>query len=162
MPVVISLSEVISDDWIRIDDNSEIDEPAQIIVSRQRLQRDWTDLQKSGFILGLELEVTDAVEEFAGYLSRLDLIVLNFEVFADGRAFSQARLLRERMDYFGDIRAQGNVLRDQLSFMHRCGFTQFQLADAEGEEVRLALNAFSDISHSYQPELAIRTSISDK
>ncbi len=69
-----------------------------------------------------------------------------------GRAFSQARLLRERMAYRGDIRAQGDVLRDQLSFMQRCGFTQFQLADSE--EISLALNAFSDISHSYQPELS--------
>ena len=152
MSVVISLSEVISDDWIKIDDNSETGECARIIVSRHHLQRDWMDLHKSDFKLGVELEVTDAVEEIADYLPRLELIVLNFGAFADGRAFSQARLLRQRMAYRGDIRAQGDILRDQLSFMQRCGFTQFRLAD--GEEVELALNAFSDISHSYQPRLS--------
>ena len=69
---------------------------------------------------------------------------LNFLSFADGRAFSQARLLRERYDYRGDIRAHGEVLRDQLSFMQRCGINQFNLA--EGEDLELALAALSTTS----------------
>ena len=75
------------------------------------------------------------------------------ESFADGRAFSQARLLRERFSFQGDIHAQGEVLRDQLSFMQRCGVSQFRLA--EREDTELALSAFADISKNYQPELKV-------
>ena len=83
--------------------------------------------------------------------SKFHLRVLKFEGFSDGRAFSQARLLRERYRFTGEIRARGEVLRDQLSFMQRCGFTEFELED--NTDIKLALSAFGDISHSYQPEL---------
>ena len=115
------------------------------------MRDDWKALYESSVSLGVELEVTDLVEDIAGYLARLELVVLRFESFADGRAFSQARLLRERLGYTGLLRASGEVLRDQLAFMRRCGFDQFLLAD--GEEVDLALAAFSDINRSYQPEV---------
>ena len=151
MSVVISLNEVITDDWFEAGDNDELGSNKSIIISLQRLQRDWNFLRSSNYRIGVELEVTDDVEEIGEFLERLDLVVLNFNVFADGRAFSQARLLRERLGYLGDLRARGDVIRDLLSFMHRCGFTQFQLADSEN--VEHALNAFSDISDTYQPEI---------
>ncbi|MGB5063692.1 MAG: DUF934 domain-containing protein, partial [Candidatus Competibacter sp.] len=69
--------------------------------------------------------------------------------FSDGRAYSQARLLRERHGYRGEIRAVGDVLRDQLFFMARCGFDAFEpRADRSLED---ALAAFGDFSASYQP-----------
>ena len=111
-----------------------------------------TGLNEPDWLLGVELEATDRVADIEALLARLQLVVLNFTAFADGRAFSQARLLRERFSFQGDIRAQGEVLRDQLSFMQRCGVSQFCLTDSE--DVDLALNAFTDISKSYQPELA--------
>ena len=157
MSVVISLNEIITDDWVEIGDNYALGSKQSVIISLQRLQRDWDDLRSSNHKLGVELEVPDEVDEIEEYLPRLDLVVLNFNVFADGRAFSQARLLRERLSYEGDLRARGDVIRDQLSFMHRCGFTQFQLA--ESEEVELALNAFSDISDTYQPEIKSTASV---
>jgi uncharacterized protein (DUF934 family) len=155
MSVVINLNEVITDDWAEIEDSDEMGSKKSVIISLLRLQRDWEDLRSSDYRIGVELEVTDEVEEIGEFLPRLDLVVLNFNVFADGRAFSQARLLRERFGYQGDLRARGDVIRDQLSFMHRCGFTQFHLA--ESEEVELALNAFSDISDTYQPEIKSAT-----
>ncbi len=151
MSVVINLNEVITDDWLETSDSDELGSNRSVIISLQRLQRDWDVLQSSDYRIGVELEATDDVEEIREFLPRLDLVALNFNVFADGRAFSQARLLRERLGYRGELRARGDVIRDQLSFMHRCGFTQFQLADSE--EVELALNAFSDISDTYQPEI---------
>ena len=54
---------------------------------------------------------------------------LTFPAFTDGRAFSQARLLRQRFGYKGEIRATGNVLRDQYAFMQRCGFDAFEVAE---------------------------------
>ena len=150
MGILIRADQVIEDTWIRLEDDTSIDHH-QVIVSSSRLRDDWKALYESSVSLGVELEVTDLVEDIAGYLARLELVVLRFESFADGRAFSQARLLRERLGYTGLLRASGEVLRDQLAFMRRCGFDQFLLAD--GEEVDLALAAFSDINRSYQPEV---------
>ncbi|MCP4768510.1 MAG: DUF934 domain-containing protein [Gammaproteobacteria bacterium] len=151
MAIVTSSCEVIEDDWIRYDRQRLIGCASQVVASVADLVMYRKFFQRAVFQLGVELEVTVAIEEIQEWLPRLDLVILNFDNFADGRAFSQARLLRERYRYQGDIRAQGDVLRDQLSFMQRCGINQFDLGDSEN--VDLALNSFSDISKNYQPEL---------
>jgi uncharacterized protein (DUF934 family) len=151
MATVINTCEVIEDDWIRYDRKRPIGFANRVIVSVADLLRYRVFFERATFQLGVELEVTTDIEEISDWLPRLNLVVLNFESFADGRGFSQARLLRERYDYAGDIRAQGEVLRDQLSFMRRCGINQFRLV--ENEDLALALNSFSDISQNYQPEL---------
>ena len=151
MTTVIDLSEVIVDDWVRYDRFRTQGRARRVLVSLEDLGRYPRYFERSLFQLGVELEVDDEIDDIVSWLPRLDLVSLNFAVFADGRPFSQAKLLRERFDYRGDIRAHGEVLRDQLSFMQRCGINQFCLA--EGEDVELALGAFQDISESYQPEL---------
>jgi uncharacterized protein (DUF934 family) len=151
MTTVIDLSEVIVDDWVRYDRFRALGGVRRVLVSFEDLGRYPRYFERSLFQLGVELEADVPIDDIAGWLPRLDLISLNFAVFADGRPFSQAKLLRDRFGYRGDIRAHGEVLRDQLSFMQRCGINQFSLA--EGEDVELALGAFADISESYQPEL---------
>ena len=151
MTTVINLSEVIVDDWVRYDRFRPLGGARRVLVSIEDLERYPRYFERSLFELGVELAPDDRVDDIAGWLSRLGLVSLNFGGFADGRPFSQAKLLRERFAYRGDIRAHGQVLRDQLSFMQRCGINQFSLA--EGEDVELALGAFQDISESYQPEL---------
>jgi uncharacterized protein (DUF934 family) len=69
---------------------------------------------------------TDRLEPLKAHLGRLKLIVLDFPKFTDGRAYSQARLLRGRLGYKGELRATGAVFRDQLPFLLRCGFTSFE------------------------------------
>jgi uncharacterized protein (DUF934 family) len=92
---------------------------------------------------------TDPVEDLAPDVGRLRLIVLDFPKFSDGRAYSQARLLRGRLGYTGELRASGNVLQDQALFMLRCGFDSF---DSEqkgfGEALARARGLFSVV---YQP-----------
>ncbi len=90
----------------------------------------------------------DALEEVAKYLERFDLIALLFPVFTDGRAYSVARLLRSRYHFKGELRAIGNVLRDQLFFMERCGINAFCLS--EGKDMEDALSAFTEFSVKYQ------------
>ena len=151
MSIVIDSCKVIPDEWQRLDDLAPLEKSGAVIVSFERLSNDWSRLRKAECRLGVELDVTDLVEDIEAMLPRLELVVLNFGAFADGRAFSQARLLRERFAFVGDIRAQGEVLRDQLSFMQRCGISQFSLLDEE--DVDQALGAFNDISQNYQPVL---------
>lgn len=122
-------------------------------MSSERLRQQWRQLESADFDLGIECAVTDLVEDIRRYLPRLSLVVLNFPVFSDGHAFSQAYLLRKRYAYQGDIWAVGDVIPDQLCFMRRCGFNQFQLADSE--LVGLALASLCGISHSYQPNFKL-------
>ena len=87
--------------------------------------------------------------ELQPYLDRLDLIALSFPKFRDGRAFSQARLLRERYGFKGEIRATGDVLQDQLLLMVRSGFDGFALAkEADATAFDAALKRYSVF---YQP-----------
>jgi uncharacterized protein (DUF934 family) len=87
---------------------------------------------------------TDDVEALAVDLHRLSLIVVEFPRIGEGRGFSQARLLRQRLQYRGELRARGALKRDQLFFLARCGFDSFDLDPTENLEAALgALDAFS-------------------
>ncbi|MFT5658532.1 MAG: hypothetical protein ACI9KN_001813 [Gammaproteobacteria bacterium] len=152
MPKVINKHQVIDDKWSNLDDDQDIScVNTKIIVSLERLKRDFESLKKKSKALAVKLEETAAVNEIVPFLNDLQMVVLQFKVFADGRAFSQAKLLRDRHGYQGQIRAVGDVIRDQLSFMQRSGFSQFQLA--ETEDVNQAIHAFNEISKTYQPDL---------
>ena len=90
----------------------------------------------------------DEVESLAPWLNRLPMIALEFPNFRDGRAYSQAYLLRTRLGWAGELRAIGDVLRDQLFYLHRCGFDAFALrADKDPYE---ALESLKDFSVTYQ------------
>ena len=97
----------------------------------------------------LTLANTDEVMQLGARLDGVNLIVLNFPKFTDGRAYSQARLLRERLGYRGELRATGAVLLDQLPFMLRCGFDSFE-SDQKGFGDALA-KAQTLFSVVYQP-----------
>lgn len=77
--------------------------------------------------IAVELAADVDVLETAAKLVLGDLVLLRLDVFSDGRAFSQARLLRVRLNFRGDIRAVGDVVPDQIEFMQRCGINQFEL-----------------------------------
>jgi len=97
----------------------------------------------------LVLANTEDVLQLGERLNDVRLIVLNFPKFTDGRAYSQARLLRERLGYRGELRATGAVFLDQLPFMLRCGFDSFE-SDQKGfgEALARARTLFSVV---YQP-----------
>jgi uncharacterized protein (DUF934 family) len=73
---------------------------------------------------------------------------VKFPSFTDGRGYSVGRLLRERYGWTGELRAVGDIQRDQLFYLARCGFNAFALR--EGEDVDAALTAFADFSERYQ------------
>jgi uncharacterized protein (DUF934 family) len=104
---------------------------------------------KNPIVSTVTLANTDQVGELAQHLGRLKLIVLHFPKFSDGRAYSQARLLRERFGYRGELRATGDVLQDQLPFLLRCGFDSFESGQKGfGEALAKARTLFSVV---YQP-----------
>jgi uncharacterized protein (DUF934 family) len=98
--------------------------------------------------LGVVLSPAHKVEQLAPDLARFQLIGAEFSGPSEGRGYTQARLLRERYRWNGELRATGYVRRDQLFFMARCGFNCFELPDSE---IDSAGSAFSTFSAEYQP-----------
>jgi uncharacterized protein (DUF934 family) len=94
--------------------------------------------------LGILLQSDEHPEKIADDLDKFDLVALDFPVFRDGRAYSYARLLRDRYGFDGELRAVGNVLLEQLHYMHRLGFNAFQLDGKQPlEDWRTAAGEFS-------------------
>ena len=98
--------------------------------------------------VGPWLESDDLPSDIQGNLNDIPVIAVNFPAFADGRGFSIARLLRERLNYTGEIRAIGQPIRDQLTYLFRCGFNAVDLADHYDAESALA--SLNDFSENYQ------------
>jgi len=102
-----------------------------VIVDLARWRADCDALIDRAGPVGERLASAELAEEIAEDIGHLDLVALEFPMFKDGRAYSTARLLRERYGFTGELRAVGNVLRDQFLFMHRCGFDAYEVADEE-------------------------------
>ncbi|MDD2046008.1 DUF934 domain-containing protein [Pseudomonas putida] len=83
---------------------------------------------------GLWLGPDDEVEPLQPWLAQLPLIAIDFPSFRDGRGYSQAYLLRTRLGWHGELRAIGDVLRDQLSHMRQCGFDSFAVREDKSAE----------------------------
>lgn len=143
---------VVNDHWRHLPDDAALilcDEDDGIIVSLARWQNDRRALLARGTGLGVRVSAEDALEPVVPDLGYFGVIALRFGVFTDGRGYSQARLLRQRYGYDGEIRAVGDVLPDQVAFLERCGVNAFEIpAD---QDIKQVLKAFAEISISYQP-----------
>ena len=100
--------------------------------------------------LGVEVLPGEDVRSLSPYLERLQLIALAFPTFSDGRSYSAARLLRERLGYRGELRATGDVLADQIPLMRRCGFDSFEVRHAPTRQA-LASGRLAEVRRYYQP-----------
>jgi uncharacterized protein (DUF934 family) len=134
MPLVKG-GKIASDAFARVADDAELPQQAGILVSAARFLADPEGLLgRPGGRLGVIWPNNRDVDDLVPYLDRLAVVALVFPSFRDGRAYSQARLLRERYTYRGELRATGQVLRDQFVFMLRAGFDAFEVkkqSDAE-------------------------------
>lgn len=100
---------------------------------------------------GILLQAEDDPVVLVADLGRIELIAIAFARFADGRGYSIARLLRGRYGYRGELRAVGDVLRDQMHYLKRVGFDAFELrAD---QDPQAAIGAFDDFSEAYQTSI---------
>ena len=138
-----------ADAYVHVADDAPLPADGPIIVGLARWQEDRGLIEPRNSPVGVRLKPSDPVEQVARDLHRLSVVALEFPKFNDGRAMSQARLLRERHGYRGEIRATGKVLRDLLLFMHRCGFDAFEVADNVTAEV--VASSLSEFSVFYQP-----------
>lgn len=137
-----------NDSWKLLADEDPAGE-GDIIVSEERWGREREQLLSREGRVGVCLGPDAAPDELAADLPSIDLIAVEFPKFTDGRGYSIARLLRDRLGFKGELRAVGDVLPDQVLFMQRCGFDSMQLAD--GRDPAVALAALEEIRVRYQP-----------
>jgi uncharacterized protein (DUF934 family) len=147
---LIKGGKVVADPFVDASAAAEIPAAGAVIVSldQWRAQRD--ALLERGTPLGIRLHSDQSPEAIADDVQRFALIALEFPKFRDGRAYSYARLLRERYGFKGELRAVGDVLMEQLFFMVRTGFDAFDLQQSP-DPVAAFQTALADFTVWYQP-----------
>jgi len=142
MPLVKN-TEVVSDRYIRILDDAPIPASGAVLVPAERFLADAAEFAARNAETGVIWPNNQDIDKLAPHLDKLALVALVFPKYQDGRAYSQARILRERHGYRGELRATGAVLRDQFVFMLRAGFDSFEVKkDADAR-------AFGSVSKRY-------------
>ena len=152
MPTLIRVRDGVFTDvpdaFVTLDDEAPAPASQGLIVSLTRFQTDGEALLDGGRALGVRLEPDQPVESLAYDLHRLALVAPCFPKFRDGRSLTAATLLRERLGFTGEVRAVGQVLREQAFFMVRCGFDSF--APADGSTAADWARAAGRFHHVYQ------------
>ena len=148
MPLV-KHGKITSDTLVHVADDAEIPGDGAILIPAARFLEDPEGLSRRVGRTGVIWPNNRDVDDLVPYLDRLAVIALMFPTFRDGRAYSQARLLRERHGFKGELRATGQVLRDQFVFMLRAGFDAFEVKkDSDAEAFA---NTTKRYSVFYQP-----------
>jgi uncharacterized protein (DUF934 family) len=148
MPLVKN-GKIAVDIFVHVPDGAELPEGGATLISATRFLEDPEALLARNGELGVIWPNNRDVDDLVPFLNRLAVVALVFPTFRDGRAYSQARLLRERHGYRGELRATGQVLRDQFMFMLRAGFDAFEVGkESDAEAFALTAKRYSVF---YQP-----------
>lgn len=143
---VIEGNTLVEDRWTAVADDAALpDGPALVSFARWVEDSAVRERPETGVIVRPE----DAWQDAVPALLSATQIAIRFDRFADGRGYSIARLLRERHGYQGTLRASGDVLRDQVFYLRRCGFDVLEIRGDKSSED--ALKALKDFSVAYQP-----------
>ncbi|PTY36673.1 hypothetical protein BGP77_05110 [Saccharospirillum sp. MSK14-1] len=153
MQNLIKNGALLTDDaWVLIeDDSTNIAENTAAILPLPR----YLALNEANNLptrVGVWLNDEQMADDVADLLDKVELVALHFPKFADGRSFSKARLLRDRLGYQGEIRAIGDFLPDQVDYMARCGIDAF--ACRNEQEARTALSMLDTFSIHYQGDVS--------
>ncbi len=145
---IIQRGEIVEDSWQHVGADDDIPATGDVIVSLDRWTADRDALIARDGKLGLRIDGTHDVRALEPDLVHFSTIAIDFPVFTDGRGYSHARILRGQLGYEGELRAIGEVLRDQIFYMHRVGFETFETAP--GLSLESALEGLKDFSVTYQ------------
>ncbi len=144
---VIKDGKIVANDVRHLADD-EAPTAGRFTVSLARWRAERESLLATRGEVGVRLRGEDPVADIAADLPRLGLVVVEFPALADGRGFSQARLLRDRYGYAGEIRARGDFIRDQVYFLSRVGVNAFE--PSGDESLADLLPALNDFTVNYQ------------
>lgn len=147
MSQIIRKRAIVADDFVHVTDDADLPPGGQPIVTLARYVKQGGELLERYARLGVRVP-SDKLPQDIPAIARLALIAIEFPKFTDGRGYSVGRMLRDRHGFTGELRAVGWVLRDNLSYMERCGFDAFELK--VGKSLESALEAFGELSVTYQ------------
>jgi uncharacterized protein (DUF934 family) len=145
---IIRNGAIVDDAFVHVANGADLPEQGDVIVSLSRYVEERDKLRGRSGKVGVRLASDEQAQAVASYLAEVALVAIEFPTFKDGRGYTTARLLRDRYGYTGEIRAVGDVLRDQLNYMRRCGFDAWELK--QGKDIQGALQAFQEFSVTYQ------------
>ncbi|TNE45931.1 MAG: DUF934 domain-containing protein [Deltaproteobacteria bacterium] len=146
MRKIIRNREIVESPWARVGQDGEL--PAgPVMVPFKRWLAEQDKLAARGDIT-VYLEGDDDARALAPHLENLEFVAIDFPKFADGRGYSHARILRDDLGYKGELRAVGDILRDQIFYLARCGFNAFEVR--EDKDLEEALEGLLDFSVTYQ------------
>jgi uncharacterized protein (DUF934 family) len=148
MPLVKN-GKISTDAVVHVADDAPLPDDGAVLISAARFLEDPQTLLRRPGKTGVIWPNNRDLDDLVPYLDRLAMVALVFPSFRDGRAYSQARLLRERHGYKGELRATGQVLRDQFMFMLRAGFDAFDVKKESDAEA--FTNTAKHYSVFYQP-----------
>jgi uncharacterized protein (DUF934 family) len=146
---LIKHAKLTDDPWQTVAEGETLPAAGGVIVDLARWQADRDLLLARDTPLGIRLSSSESPELIADDLEHFALCALEFPAFTDGRAYSYARLLRERYGFTGEVRAVGDVLLEQLHFMDRAGFDAFEVSSEH--PIEDWQTAHSDLDIWYQP-----------
>jgi uncharacterized protein (DUF934 family) len=149
MSVIIKNRAIVQDTWQHLGDDEAIADDGAVTVSWARWQRERLALLARKSPIGVVLPNDVELEALGSDYQAWSLVLVSFPKFTDGRGYSLARLLRGRLGYDGELRAVGDIMRDQLYYLERCGFDAFTLKP--GKDPVDALNGFTEFTVQYQP-----------
>jgi uncharacterized protein (DUF934 family) len=147
--VLVKGRTAVQDAWTHLEDADPLPASGPVTVSWARWTAERDAITRAPAELGVRIPNTASPAEVGADAAKFGLIAVNFPSFSDGRAFSQARVLRDRYNFRGEIRATGGVLRDQLQFMQRCGIDAFEVPERALTEDWFA--ALEEMDLFYQP-----------
>lgn len=153
--VLVRNGRVIGDDWFFVQSAADIGGAVNPAVPKAVYVAARAMLLERGTPLGLVLAGGDTLDDIAKDLQQFALIAVMIGKFTDGRAYSIARALRDRHGYRGELRACGNVLRDQIKFLQRVGFDTLEITDP-ATIAALAENRIVMVRRFYQPGATTR------
>jgi uncharacterized protein (DUF934 family) len=148
MPLIKNAAEI-DDPYRRVLDDAPVPEEGAVLLPAARFLADAQDLAGRSGQTGVIWPNDRDIGELAPWLDKLSLVALVFPTFRDGRAYTQARLLRERYRFRGELRATGDILRDQFLFLHRSGFDAFEVK--KPGDAQAFIDAIHRYSVFYQP-----------
>lgn len=146
---------IVNDTWTSVPDDAPVPEYGEVVVSFERWSVEKDSLKKRRDPVGLIMNGEQDVRSLADDLDGLSLVALEFPKFADGRCYSHARILRDQLGFKGQIRAVGDVLRDQIFYMHRVGFDAFEVSETQA--IDDVVQGLSDFSVAYQAAADVQT-----
>jgi len=147
--LLVKGNRLVEDRFVRVLDDAPVPDGVPVLLPAARLIADAHELLQRDAPIGVIWPNDRKIAELEPLLDRLALVALVFPTFKDGRAYSQARLLRERYGFRGEMRATGQVLRDQLMFLQRAGFDAFEVT--KQADVAKFAEAVARYSVFYQP-----------